>query len=546
MDVEQIRRVGRALPRFLSEFADCFGRSDTRAHLKVYVKGQMSDLHRKSVEPMALRAGVAPRSLQAFLGLASWDEHRLVDRLQHIVARDHAHPWAIGIVDETGMRKDGRHTACVQRQWCGSVGKIENSVVSVHTGYAVGAFHAVLDSDLFVPQSWAEDPAKRKEVGMPHDVTHRSKPTIALSQIERALSNGIRVAAWTFDEHYGQSYAFLDGLDRLGQTYVAEVPCTFHGWIKEPAVLYRRTPREMREQGTQHRSPRLSKTAAPVSEVRNLLNHSPVFVRQKWTAIHIKNGEKGAIVREVKTARFHMKRNGLPTRPHWLIVTRDPQSGELKFFVSNASAGTPLEWLLYVAYSRWPIEQCFREEKDELGFDHFEVRGWQSIHRHLHVSQVSHLFVNRMRQQLAAEESLTLCRREIPLICEARQLAAKSAQDDQNIAVMHGATPVDEATNNEPDRGRAGFFPPWGAGPSEARVSTGEPDGGSDSLWAIAMAAGPAPWPSRGTHHPPRRRAGDRLSPSSQHRSEDQSHENQETGTVKNRHRSRPNQILFG
>lgn len=92
MDVEQIRKVGRALPRFLDEFSDCFGRCDTRAYLKVYVKGQLSDLQRKSAEPMALRAGIPPRSLQAFLGLLEWNEDRRVDRLQWIVARDQAHP----------------------------------------------------------------------------------------------------------------------------------------------------------------------------------------------------------------------------------------------------------------------------------------------------------------------------------------------------------------------------------------------------------------------------------------------------------------------
>ena len=230
-------------------------------------------------------------------------------------------------------------------------------MVSVHTGYAVGDSHVVLDSDLFVPESWANDPAKRKEVGIPDEVTHRSKSQIALAQIERALSNGIRVAAWTFDEHYGQSYDFLDALDRLGQTYVAEVPCTFCGWAKEPAVLHRPTSRQMRMGGGRRKFPRLAKTAAPVSEVRNLLNHSPAFRDQSWTPMHIKNGEKGPIVREVKAVRFFMRRNCLPTREHWLIVTRDPQSGELKFFVSNASPGVPLEWLVYVAYSRWPIEQ---------------------------------------------------------------------------------------------------------------------------------------------------------------------------------------------
>jgi len=503
MDVEQIRRLGRALPRFLDAFSDCFGRCDTRRYLRVYVDGQMSDLHRKSVEPMALRAGVPPRSLQAFLGLLEWNEDRLVDRLQHCVARDHAHPWAIGVVDETGCGKDGRHTACVHRQWCGSLGKVENCVVSVHTGYAVGDFHCVLDSDLFVPKSWADDPVRRKEVGMPDDVIHRGKPRIALEQIQRALGNGIRVAAWTFDELYGGSYDFLDGLDRLGQTYVAEVPCTFCGWTKEPSVLVRPTPREMRGKDKKRRFPRLSATAAAVSEVRNLLNHSPAFQDQAWTPVHIKNGEKGAMVREVKAVRFFMRRDGLPTRAHWLIVTRDMHRGELKFFVSNASGGVPLEWLLHVAYSRWPIEQCFREEKDELGFDHFEVRGWRSVHRHMVLSQVSHLFVNKMRRELAAQES-------------AARTAVVGADD----------------------------FSPRST--EAAAVSAREPDRRSGPLRAVAVAPEPPLWPTGAANHTRRRSRTDRLSPSPQHRSKTQPHSNNAKNSVKLRHRSRPDCVVPG
>lgn len=405
MHVAEIREVGKGIRAYLGEFSDCFGRCDTREYLRIYVAGQTSDLQRKSAEPMALRAGVPPRSLQAFLGLLNWDEQRMVDRVQEIVVRDHSHPWAIGIVDETGSPKKGEHTAGVQRQWCGSTGKIDNAVVSVHIGYTVGAFHTLLDSDLFLPKSWVNDLERRRKAGIPDDVEHRSKPQIALAQIQRALRNGIRVAAWTFDEHYGQSYEFLDGLDGLGQTYVAEVPCTFHGWAQCPKVLYRATPHEMRRKDRRRRFPRLAKTAPKASEVRNLLNHSPAFTSQSWLPIHIKEGEKGAMVREVKAIRFWMQRDGLPTRPHWLIAARNPQEPEeIKFFVSNASGGCPLEWLVHVGYSRWPIEQCFKEEKDELGFDHFEVRGWRSIHRHMYLTQVSHLYLNRMREQLVAQE----------------------------------------------------------------------------------------------------------------------------------------------
>jgi SRSO17 transposase len=405
MDVASIRRVGRGVERYLAEFSDCFGRCDTESYLGVYVEGQTSDLQRKSAEPMALRAEIVPRSLQVFLASASWDEQRMVDRVQEIVARDHSHAFAIGLVDETGSPKKGRHTAGVQRQWCGNRGKVDNCVVSVHIGYTVGNFHSLLDSDLYLPRSWADDIERRKEVGIPEEVAYRPKWQMALSQIKRALGNGIRVAAWTFDEYYGGCYAFLDGLDALGQTYVAEVPCDFHGWATAPKVLYRATPQEMRRKGRKRRVPRLACTAPKTSDVRDLLIYSPAFQRQPWTPIHVKDGEKGPLVREVKTISLRMQRNGLPTRPHWLIVARNPEQPEdVKFFVSNASAGCPLEWLVYVGYSRWPIEQCFKEEKDELGFDHFEVRGWRSIHRHMYLTQVSHLYLNKARQRLIAQE----------------------------------------------------------------------------------------------------------------------------------------------
>ena len=405
MDVHEIKAVGEGFEAYLAEFSDCFGRCDTASYLGIYVEGQHSNLQRKSAEPIALRAEIPPRSLQVFLGSARWDEARMVNRVQEIVARDHSYPFAIGLVDETGSPKKGKHTAGVQRQWCGNTGKVDNCVVSVHLGYTAGSFHSLLDSELFLPKSWADDPARREEVGIPDDVRHRTKPEIALAQIQRALGNGIRVAVWTFDEHYGQSYAFLDGLDALGQTYVAEVPCHFHGWAVSPKILHRATPQELRRKGKKRRFPRLAKSTPTTSEVRNLLKHSPAFTQQPWTPIHIKDGEKGPMVREVKVISFRMQRDGLPTRAHWLIAARNPeQPDDVKFFVSNAPAGSPLEWLVYGAYSRWPIEQCFKEEKDELGFDHFEVRGWRSIHRHMILTQVSHLYLNRMREQLIAEE----------------------------------------------------------------------------------------------------------------------------------------------
>ena len=143
MDASTIMRLKPELTRFLHQFDPCFGRVTTRRYLDLYVEGQLSDLPRKSIEPMADAVGEPPRNLQEFLGLFRWDEPAVRDGLQQYVARRHAHPQSVGVVDETSFVKKGRKTACVQRQHCGAVGKIENCVVSVHLGYATPDFYSL-------------------------------------------------------------------------------------------------------------------------------------------------------------------------------------------------------------------------------------------------------------------------------------------------------------------------------------------------------------------------------------------------------------------
>jgi SRSO17 transposase len=136
MDAVQILQLEPKLDDFLKRFDDCFSRKDTRAHWPVLVKGQLSDLPEKSVEPIALEAGVAPRTLQEFLSLLKWNENQRRDRLQQIVRDEQASPQAVGICDETSDAKKGDKTPGVQKQWCGRLGKTENGIVTVHLGYA--------------------------------------------------------------------------------------------------------------------------------------------------------------------------------------------------------------------------------------------------------------------------------------------------------------------------------------------------------------------------------------------------------------------------
>jgi len=399
MDAATILRIRPALTEYLHEFDGCLGRVTNREHLAAYVTGQLSDLDRKSIEPMADAAGVPPRTLQEFLGLLKWDESAARDRLQRRVARRHGHPHSVGIIDETTCVKKGDHTACVQKQYCGAVGKLENCVATVHLGYAAGDFHTFLAGELFLPEDWAANASRRRQAGIPYDAVYRPKWEIALGQIRHALGNGVRFSWLTFDEGYGGKPPFLRAIDALGQHYVAEIPVSFVGWTVEPEVLHRDHARDPR-MGRPRKLPRLKVRNTSFAEVGEILRHSPILRQVPWETYRVKEGEKGPKVWKAKCIPFWIKdENGLPSRPHQLIVARSVlHPDEVKFFLSNAPESVPVETLLLVAFSRWRIERLFEDGKTELGLDHFEVRHWRSISRHLILTCITQLFLAEFRE----------------------------------------------------------------------------------------------------------------------------------------------------
>ena len=174
--------------------------------------------------------------------------------------------------------------------------------------------------------------------------------------IDRALANDVRVAAWTVDELYGRDGKFLDGLQERGQTFVAEVPVDFHGWVQKPSVLRNRPKKQGKRRGQPKRYPRLARRR-PSCEVRNLAKYSPLFRDQSWQRYRIQDTDKGPQVWEIKWAVFWRKNAaGLPGRRHCLIVARNVLTGEMKYFVANripGESGVTLRWLLRVAFGRW-------------------------------------------------------------------------------------------------------------------------------------------------------------------------------------------------
>jgi SRSO17 transposase len=403
MDGQEIRRLEPLLADYLEAFADCFTRRDTRAHFPVYVRGQLSELPRKSVEPMALAAGTPVRTLQEFLTHLTWDEERMRQRVARIVAQEHGEHESIGIIDETGWVKKGKQTPGVQRQYCGSVGKQENSIITVHLGYAAADFHCLLDGDLYLPQSWSDDRPRCRRAGIPDDVVYRPKTEVALELYDRAVANGVHFEWLTFDEWYGGKPPFLRALKSRGQKFVAEIPKDFTAWIKPPRVTTR--PFHRRRRGGGRKVPRLLAGSTAAQTVEHLAQSHPALAAQRWQTWRIKDTQKGPLVWRVKHVLVHVKdEQGLPKGPYHLLVCYHPFREEIKYFLSNAPASTPLPKLLRVAFGRWRIERCFEDGKGEVGLDHWEGRRWLGLKRHLILTSVSYLFLAKVCQRLRGEK----------------------------------------------------------------------------------------------------------------------------------------------
>ena len=394
VEIGELKTVRRNLSRFLKQFSGCIKTKQSRAHLRTYVAGQVSSLPRKSVEPMALAAGVAPRTLQEFLGLHRWDHEALRCRLQRVVMRDHANDHAIALIDETSFAKKGNKTAGIQRQHCGSTGKIDNCVVTVHLGYTAGDFHALIDGDLYLPEtSWGADRERCRQAGIPDAVVYRPKWRIALDLLERSLGNGVRFRYLAADEGYGRYQEFRAGVNDLGLWYVAEVNCSQLGWTTGPHLV--KAP-DYSGMGRPPTAPRLAANTPAPRRVDGLWKRGG----PSWTRYHIKNTDKGPVVWEARALRFFPRDNGLPGHECWLIIARNVLDTEVKYFLSNAPADTPVEVLLHVAFSRWHIERVFEDGKGEVGLDHFEVRRYLPVMRHLVLSMVSFLFLMEQTQRL--------------------------------------------------------------------------------------------------------------------------------------------------
>jgi len=338
-----------------------FTQDRVAASAGLFLDGLLGDERRKTGWMRAEAAGdPGPWRQQAILGRGRWDADALRDLVRDYVLETLADPEAVLVLDETGFLKQGKASCGVGRQYTGSAGKITNCQVGVFAAYVSRHGHAFIDRALYLPKAWTDDPARMAVAHVPPGTAFATKPGLARTMIERAVTAGVPFGWVAADSVYGVG-AIETALRRAGKGYVLGVPSShrFGSWDKPQPV------------------------AGSAEAIARELDPSA------WQRLSAGDGTKGARLHDwayceladLDAAEYDDERTGLWTRG--LLIRRNIADEDLAFFTTWCPAETGIETLVKVEGHRWAIEDSFETAKNELGLDHNETRSWHGWHRHV-------------------------------------------------------------------------------------------------------------------------------------------------------------------
>jgi len=395
LNQKDIEDFERQLEGYHDYFADCFKRIELQGHFYRYMAGQFCELERKSIEPIAFAVeGGKVRAMQRFVSDAIWDEERILHKYHDLVNEDLGDPDAAIIFDESGFVKKGENSIGVARQYCGTIGKVENCQIGVFAAYTSSYGYALIDKRLYIPEKWfSEEYSERcKKNNLPGDVKFQTKPQLAaemLLEIDRKKQLPFRYIL--ADSVYATNPDFIDAAESLiNVTYMGQIPKNTLCWLKRPATIkthinYKGKPRVKKVLSPD------SKTPISAEEIANNI-HDFFWYRRK-----VSEGTKGPIEYEFTKRRVVLSREGLPTKTVWLFIRRSVRNGDdnpiHSYYISNAAVSTRLDKFVWLSGLRWSIEQCFEETKTELGMDQYEVRKYHGWHHHMLTCILAHFFL---------------------------------------------------------------------------------------------------------------------------------------------------------
>lgn len=393
------------LKGFHEQFSDCFFRSESRQHFFNYMVGQFSDLERKSIEPIALAVKDGNvRALQRFVSDAPWDENNMISKYRNFVNDDLGSPDGALVFDESGFVKKGQDSIGVARQYCGTIGKVDNCQVGVFAAYVSEHGYALIDKRLFIPEQWFTDDyrARREKCNLPESATFQSKPALAVEMLKEISSEKVLPFKYVLgDSIYGVSPEFIKAVEALpGITYFVSVTKSTQCWLERPMTI----AKQYRWGGETRTKTVLADTASKPMSVEELAKNINDYF---WYRRKVSEGTKGPIVYEFTRRRIIVSAAGLPQRTVWLLIRRtignDPQ---YSYFISNASTSTRLKVLVWLSGLRWAIEQCFEETKTELGMDHYEVRKFTGWHHHILTCMLAHFFLWHLKIRMGKKSTI--------------------------------------------------------------------------------------------------------------------------------------------
>jgi SRSO17 transposase len=340
-----------------ARIAGRFARAEPRARVREYLAGLVAGLERKNGWTLAERAGeVSPDGMQRLLRHADWDTREVRDDVRDYVFERLGDPGGVLIADETGFIKKGTRSAGVQRQYSGTAGRTENCQIGVFLAYASVHGHALIDRELYIPQSWTEDRDRCRAAGIPDEAEFATKPRLAQAMLTRAIAAGVPFAWFTADEVYGQA------------KYL-------HAWLEDQDVSYvlaiKRNDTLTTSEGEQRADALIAAVPA-----------------RAWQRLSAGAGAHGP--REFHWARVPVQTRPRPGRGHWLLARRslsDP--ADIAYYACYGPRRATVADLAWTAGSRWHIEECFQQAKNEAGLDHYQVRSWRAWYAHITLSMLA-------------------------------------------------------------------------------------------------------------------------------------------------------------
>jgi SRSO17 transposase len=372
----------RRLDSFLRRYLPRFYRVEQHELARLVLQGKLSGLQRKTSEPIAYQAGRPRKPVQHFVGAGGWDDEGVMAELRRHVAQALADPDAVLVLDPSAFPKSGVGSCGVARQWCGRLGKVENCQVGVFLAYVSAAGQALVDRQLYLPQEWAQDPARRRATHVPPVVAFQESWRIGLDLLDR--SAGDLPFGWVAgDDEFGRCAEFRAELRRRQRRYVLDVPCntSLRDLGEAPAPGRQRPPWRRADAWAQ---------AQP---------------RQRWRKLRLRAGSKGPKVVWAVEAWVQTKEQDgrVGSRERLVVIRTVDREPRTWYTLSNALEEVPLAKLVEVHGRRHGAEELFGAGKGEVGLGHYEVRSWVGWHHHMTLSLLALWFLQWEQERLGGE-----------------------------------------------------------------------------------------------------------------------------------------------